>query len=116
MCIDIAEALSGSVPCTACRYCCPGCPVGLEIPTMMSMVNELEIGGTGVINIMMRYTALGDGKRAGDCIACGQCREACPQKIDVPAQMERLAELVSKQRTWEEICREREAAAKAGSV
>lgn len=109
---DIAKELSGSVPCTACRYCCPGCPVGLEIPTMMSMVNELEIGGTGTINIMMRYTALGDGKRANDCIACGQCREACPQKIDVPAQMERLVELVSRQKTWEEICREREAAAK----
>lgn len=108
----IAGTLSGTIPCTACRYCCAGCPVGLDIPMLMNLANEMDVGGT-VINTLMRYSSLGDGKRADACIGCGQCRKACPQKIDVPAQMTRLADMVAKQKSWEEICRERAAAAEA---
>ncbi len=110
----IAKALSGSIPCTACRYCCAGCPAGLDIPTLMAMTNEMEIGGN-ILNTVMRYSGLGDGKRADSCIACGQCKEACPQKIDVPSEMARLTELIAKQKSWEEICRERAAVAAARS-
>ncbi len=108
----ISKDMQGKIPCTGCRYCCAGCPVGLNIPMILSMANEMQVYSS--LNLMMRYSALGDGKRAADCIACGQCREACPQKIDVPAEMAKFAEVVSKQKTWEEVCRERaEAAAKA---
>ena len=102
----IAKDMQGRIPCTGCRYCCAGCPVGLNIPMILSMANELQVSSS--MNLMMRYSALGDGKRAADCIACGQCREACPQK------MAKFAERISTQKTWEEVCRERaEAAAKA---
>ena len=108
----IAKTLSGTIPCTACRYCCAGCPAGLDIPMLMNLANELDVGGT-TINTMMRYSSLGAGKQADACIGCGQCRKACPQKIDVPAQMARLADMVTKQKSWEEVCRERAAAAEA---
>ena len=108
----LARTLSGTIPCTTCRYCCAGCPVGLDIPMLMNLANELDVGGT-TLNTMMRYSSLGDGKQAVDCIGCGQCRKACPQKIDVPAQMARLADMVAKQKSGEEICRERAAAAEA---
>ena len=45
---------------------------------------------------------------AADCIACGQCREVCPQKINVPAEMAKLVEEVKSRKSWEEVCRERE--------
>ena len=109
---EIAAGMSGTIPCTACRYCCADCPIALDIPTLMGLANELDVGGP-IINTLMRYSGLGDGKRADDCIACGQCRKACPQKINVPAQMQRLADMVSKQKSWEEICRERAAASEA---
>ena len=105
----ITKDMQGKIPCTGCRYCCAGCPVGLNIPMILSMANELQVSSS--MNLMMRYSALGDGKRAADCIACGQCREACPQKIDVPAEMAKFAERISTQKTWEEVCRERAAAA-----
>ncbi|MBR1456057.1 MAG: aldo/keto reductase [Oscillospiraceae bacterium] len=108
---DIAASLAKLIPCTGCRYCCPGCPMQLEIPTMMSMANDMAVAPS--FNVVARYSALGEGKRADSCIGCGQCTEACPQKIDVPEEMQKLAELMSRQKTWEEICREREAAAEA---
>ena len=108
----IAKSMMGSIPCTACRYCCAGCPIGIDIPNLLNMSNETELGRVS-INIMMRYSAIEEGKRAEDCIACGQCREICPQRIDVPAELEKLAKKISEQTTWEEICRQREAAAAA---
>ena len=108
---SIAKSMSGTIPCTACRYCCAGCPVGLNIPMILSISNEMQVGKS--MNLLMRYSGLGDGKRASDCIGCGQCREACPQKIDVPAEMAKLVDLVASQKSWEEICKERAEAAKA---
>ena len=32
---DIAEGLKDAVPCTRCRYCCEGCPMGLDIPMLI---------------------------------------------------------------------------------
>ena len=107
----IAKDMQGKIPCTGCRYCCAGCPVGLNIPMILNMANEMQVYSS--LNLMMRYSALGDGKRAADCIGCGQCREACPQKIDVPAEMAKFAAVVSTQKTWEEACRERAAVAAA---
>ena len=108
----IAANMRGTIPCTGCRYCCKGCPVGLNIPMIMSIANEMQVSRS--MNLLMRYSAMGEGKLASDCIGCGQCREACPQKIDVPAQMAKLAEEVAQQKSWEEICRERaEEAAKS---
>ena len=108
----IAQSMMGSIPCTACRYCCAGCPMGIDIPKLLNMSNEAQLGKVS-INIMMRYSAIEEGRRAEDCISCGQCREACPQKIDVPAELEKLAGIIASQTTWEEICRQREAAAAA---
>ncbi len=112
---EIAQEMMGSIPCTACRYCCAGCPVGLDIPLLMNLANEMQVGGN-ILNLMMRYSGLGDGKRAGDCIACGQCRNACPQKIDVPAEMAKLVDAVAAQTTWEEVCRKRAAIAEESKL
>lgn len=110
----IAKDMQGTIPCTGCRYCCAGCPVGLNIPMILSISNEMQVAQS--MNLLMRYSGLGDGKRASDCIACGQCREACPQKIDVPAEMAKLVEMVASQKSWEEICMERAAVVAAGKA
>ena len=108
---EIARELTKQIPCTGCRYCCAGCPMELDIPMILSMANEMAL--TKNMVSVMRYSALGDGKRAEDCIGCGQCARACPQKIDVPEEMRKMAELMAKQTSWEQMCRERVARAEA---
>ena len=108
---EARESLARMIPCTACRYCCAGCPMGLEIPTLLSIANDMAVAGS--FNVVSRYTVLGEGKQAHDCIGCGQCETVCPQKIRVPEELRKLAALMEKQKTWEEVCAERAAIAEA---
>jgi len=108
--LDIAESMKDSVPCTACRYCCAGCPMGLDIPGLISAYNELRIGPA--FNTAMRIEFMPDDKKPSACVDCGQCTQMCPQNIDVPAAMRHLTELLKDCPSWAEICKQREAQAK----
>ena len=108
---EVRESLARQIPCTGCRYCCEGCPMELNIPGLLALANEAAIGSS--VTTVARYGALGAGKQASDCIGCGQCVQVCPQNIDVPAELESFAALMAKQKTWEEICKERAEAAAA---
>ena len=104
--LDIAESMKNAVPCTACRYCCEGCPMGLDIPMLLSMLNELRFAPA--VNVSMRLEALSADKRPDACVACGKCRQICPQGIDIPQALKELSETVSKLPSWADICRQRD--------
>ena len=106
---EIAGKVAKFIPCTGCRYCCAGCPMGLDIPTLLSMANDMAIHNS--MNTVARYGGLEKEKRADACIGCGQCAEACPQKINVPEELHKLSVIMAGQKTWDEICRERAEAA-----
>lgn len=108
--LDIAESMKNSIPCTACRYCCDGCPMGLDIPALLTAYNEVRF--SPAINVAMRIEALPEEKRPSACIGCGKCAEICPQTIDIPQAMKDFAEALSKLPSWAEICRQRDEAAK----
>ena len=48
------------------------------------------------------------------CIACGSCKQICPQKIDIPAALRDFADRMEKLPSWAEICRERDEAPPLG--
>lgn len=79
---EIAEYLKQAVPCTSCRYCCDGCPMGLDIPRFIMAYNDLKLG----INpdAADYISALSDDKKPSSCLSCGACSASCPQKIDIP--------------------------------
>lgn len=108
--LDIAEGMKNSIPCTACRYCCDGCPAGLNIPDLLAAYNEIRF--SPAVNVAMRIEALPEDKRPSACIGCGKCASICPQKIQIPQAMKELSEALSKLPSWAQICRQRDEAAK----
>jgi len=83
---DIINAQT-AIPCTGCSYCTEGCPMHIAIPQYFSLYNEdmrerLE-EKTWTINFTNYEILAGKFGKAGDCIACGQCEEVCPQHLPI---------------------------------
>ena len=83
--MDIAHEMGaqGTVPCTACHYCTSHCPMGLDIPHLLSLYNQLVVTGKGDFIAPMALSALPEDKRPAACIGCGSCAAVCPQQIDI---------------------------------
>ena len=107
--VEIADSMKVGAPCTACRYCCEGCPMGLDIPVLITAYNDMKFQ-TG-FTIPMQMDALPDDKRPESCIGCGACASVCPQQIDIPSVMREFSEMLENGPHWAEMCREREEAA-----
>lgn len=81
------------IPCTACRYCCEGCPMEISIPEMLQCLNQgastdgVEAAKTAYEKLI---TEAGSGK-ASACVQCGQCESACPQHIEIVKLLEKAA-------------------------
>ena len=83
---DLYRELS-PIPCTACRYCMP-CPQGVSIPDILELYNDAHMFGDPARQRLF-YTWLDEEERAGNCTACGECEDKCPQGIAVSSWMEK---------------------------
>ena len=102
---EIAESLKKGVPCTGCRYCCDGCPMGLNIPYLLECYNDMKY--TSSMTPGMRLDGLDEDKKPAACIGCGQCSHACPQHIDVPSVLAELSEMYTNSPKWSEMAKGR---------
>ena len=81
-----------SYPCTACRYCVPNCPMGLNIPELLRAYNDMKTGGAWrLVNLF----GLPEDKQPSACIGCGNCTAHCPQSLAIPDAMAEMAEMMS---------------------
>ena len=80
----VADRLTGSktIPCTGCRYCVSHCPMGIEIPKMLTLCSELKMKGNDYY-IRNELDLIPPDKRSDNCIACRSCEEVCPQHIKI---------------------------------
>ncbi len=89
----VAETLrgKGAIPCTACRYCTSGCPMGIDIPSFFSCYNSKVMFSRPQSS--ERYAELiKNGTGPNDCMACGHCEEVCPQHLRVRSLLRDVAE------------------------
>ncbi|MBQ5952050.1 MAG: aldo/keto reductase [Lachnospiraceae bacterium] len=84
---------SAAVPCTACRYCVPGCPMEIPIPEIFAAMNK-QLGNGQAEETRAAYAAAAaEGHRASDCIGCGRCEGACPQHLPVTEHLKKATEM-----------------------
>lgn len=78
------------IPCTACRYCCSGCHMEINIPEYLKIYNDYKVTGAWALSYLPGVQFKGT---PADCIGCGACVSHCPQSICIPELMAELAEL-----------------------
>ncbi len=83
---------SGTVPCTACRYCMD-CPFGVDIPKVFANYNQYRLNGNKDFFIMANRL-LGKEHQADCCTSCGQCIPLCPQGIQIPQRMQEIVQVL----------------------
>ena len=90
---DVGRALfaNGALPCTACHYCVSHCPMGLDIPHLITLYNEFSYSGKGFIT-SMNLQVLPEDKRPSACIGCHSCTAVCPQQLPIPETFAKVTE------------------------
>ena len=75
--------------CTGCRYCMP-CPAGVDIPGNFSVWNTYHMYQNYNMVKGRWERGLGEEKQAKNCIKCGKCEAACPQKLNIRQDLEKV--------------------------
>lgn len=86
ICQNAASIINESeiIPCTGCDYCAD-CPKSVKISTIFDVYNKLKTGEYTADQAKEKY-ALIDVNHT-QCVACGKCKEHCPQSIDIPKML-----------------------------
>ena len=85
------------IGCTACKYCCDGCPANISIPDVFRTVNTLRLYENDEFRPKTFYSGLVQRSgKASDCMECGQCESVCPQHLPVISLLKETAELLDK--------------------
>ncbi len=79
------------IPCTACRYCTPGCPQHIAIPDLFALMNAKQLHHDWNADYYYGTVHTSEGRRASDCIKCGKCEKACPQHLPIRQLLEDVA-------------------------
>jgi predicted aldo/keto reductase-like oxidoreductase len=79
------------IGCTACRYCCDGCPMKISIPDVFRTINTLRRYPDDWRSKNFYNGLIQRSGKASDCIGCGQCERVCPQHLPIIELMKEAA-------------------------
>ena len=93
---EVTEELLGvpQIGCTACKYCCDGCPMKISIPDVFRTVNTLRRYPDDWRSKNFYEGLITRSGKASDCIGCGQCESVCPQHLPIIELLKEAAELL----------------------
>lgn len=95
--IKVADEISkiiqsqGEINCTACKYCMEVCPRGINIPAAFALYNQYKVSKSKM-SFTMYYDTLSEAEQPDACIKCGLCSKNCPQNLDIPALLTKIAD------------------------
>lgn len=72
-----------TIGCTGCRYCTDDCPMSINIPKAMEILNDFRVYNDLDYSKRRYGNGMADGGKASDCIACGACEAHCPQQLAI---------------------------------
>ena len=75
--------------CTGCRYCMP-CPAGVNIPGCFSAWNRYHMYQNYNVVSWQWEKEVGEEHQAKNCIQCGKCEAACPQKLAIREDLKKV--------------------------
>ena len=91
-----------TVPCNDCKYCMP-CPYGVDIPAILlhynKCVNEGNLSNSSRDEnyvkarraFLVGYDrAVEKERQASHCTGCKECISHCPQRINIPRELQRI--------------------------
>lgn len=84
------------IGCTACKYCCDGCPAKISIPDVFRTVNTLRLYKEEFRPRTFYAGLVQRSGKASDCIGCGQCEGVCPQHLPIILLLKEASELLDK--------------------
>ena len=84
------------IPCTGCRYCTDGCPMGIRIPDIFSCVNKFTQFHDWNQIRYYRDVLTKENAKASECLKCGMCEDICPQGLQIRELLEKAVELFEK--------------------
>ena len=95
-----------TIPCNDCKYCMP-CPYAIDIPAILLHYNKCVNAGnipesSQDENYKKARQAFLIGydrsvpklRQANHCIGCNQCSPHCPQRINIPRELQRIDKFV----------------------
>ncbi len=96
-----------TIPCNDCKYCMP-CPYGVDIPGIFVHYNKCKNEGTLPVDagseeyrrqrreyLISLDRAVEEKRQPQHCIGCGQCEPHCPQRINIPQELQRIDEFIN---------------------
>jgi predicted aldo/keto reductase-like oxidoreductase len=95
-----------TIPCNGCDYCMP-CPYGIDIPGILLHYNKCVNEGTVPDSdagdsyrkarraFLISYERNVEKIRQADhCTGCKQCNDDCPQRINIPVELQKLDKFI----------------------
>lgn len=88
---EVRDILNSRVQngCTGCRYCMP-CPAGVNIPGSFRVWNTYHMYQNYNVVKYAWEQELGAAQQPANCIKCGKCEKACPQKLSIREDLARV--------------------------
>ncbi len=88
---DVVRTMKGRIQngCTGCKYCMP-CPAGVDIPGCFGVWNQYHIYQNYNLVKQDWENSIGEKHQPKNCVKCGKCEEACPQKLSIRNDLEKV--------------------------